>query len=63
MRYLQEEKDDKKTKPTLFRSIIRQFNEALKETQDDHWQAIGTGYKRSVQVRIGHGKFSLINIQ
>ena len=61
MRYLREKKDDKKTKPTLFRSIIRQFNEALKETQDD--QAIGTGYKRSVQVRIGHSKFSLINIQ
>ena len=47
MRYLREEKDDKKTKPTLFRSIIRQFNEALKETQDD--QAIGTGYERSAR--------------
>ena len=47
MRYLRGEKDDKKTKPTLFRSIIRQFNEALKETQDD--QAIGTGYERSAR--------------
>ena len=45
MRYLREEKDDKKMKPTLFHSIIRQFNEALKETQDD--QAIWMGYECS----------------
>ena len=47
MRHSREETDDKKTKPTLLRSIIRKFHEALKEAQDD--QAIGTGYERSAR--------------
>jgi hypothetical protein len=41
-----EDSDDKKS-PTLFGSIIHQFHEALKESQDD--QAIGTGYERSAR--------------
>jgi hypothetical protein len=41
-----EDSDDKKS-PTLLGSIIHQFHEALKESQDD--QAIGTGYERSAR--------------
>lgn len=41
-------RDGKKT-VTLKRQIIRQFHEALKESQDD--KAIGTGYERSARWR------------
>jgi hypothetical protein len=46
-RHSQQERDDKKTNPTLLGRIIHQFHEALKEAQDD--QAIGTGYERSAR--------------
>lgn len=48
-----EDQADTKGK-TVRWQLIRQFNEALKESQDD--QAVGTGYERSARWHAGDGK-------